>query len=108
MAPAQEKTPFGDVGLKGVHAKSPDEGNRAPTRAPLFPSCILEKMSLATRGSLFGMRLGRPLRLSTRIGEAFERNWATCQQLADEGTQQCGDQIFQGNCAISEPPSSRG
>jgi hypothetical protein len=30
----------------------------------------------------------RPLlRLGTRIGEAFERNWATCQQLADEGTQ---------------------
>ncbi len=72
------------LGLKGVHAKSRDEGNRAPTRAPLFPSCILEKMSLATRGSLCGMR--PLLRLGTRIGEAFERNWATCQQLADEGT----------------------
>jgi hypothetical protein len=73
------------LGLKGVHAKSPDEGNRAPTRVPLFPSCILEGMSRVTRGSLYGMR--PLLRLRTSIGEAFERNWATCQQLADEGTQ---------------------
>ena len=59
--------------------------NPAPARAPLFPSSILYKMSLATSGRLFGMR--PLLRLGTSIGDTFERNWATCQQLADEGTQ---------------------
>ena len=46
---------------------------------------MVDKMSLATRGRLFGMR--PLLRLGTSIGDTFERNWATCQQLADEGTQ---------------------
>ena len=46
---------------------------------------MLDKMSLATSGRLFGMR--PLLRLGTSIGDTFERNWATCQQLADEGTQ---------------------
>ena len=59
------------LGLKGVHAKNRDEGNRAPTRAPLFPSCILDKMSLATSGSLlvFGMR--PLLRLGTSISDSL-------------------------------------
>ncbi len=68
-----------------MHAKNQDDGKRTPTRAPLFPSCILDKMNLATSGRLFGMR--PLLRLGTSIGDAFVRNWATCQQLADAGTQ---------------------
>ena len=42
-------------------------------------------MRSVTRGSLFGMKLF--LDLNTSIGEAFKVNWATCQQLANEGTQ---------------------
>ncbi len=73
------------LGLTGAHAKNQDPRNLAPARAPVFPSSILGKMSLATSGRLFGMR--PLLRLGASIGDTFERNSATCQQLADEGTQ---------------------
>ncbi len=42
-------------------------------------------MRRVTGGSLVGME--PLLSLQTSIGEAFEVNWATCQQLADEGSQ---------------------
>jgi hypothetical protein len=73
------------VGLKGLHARNRDPSNPAPARTPLFPSSILNRMRSATRGSLFGMK--PLLRQNTSIGDTFTRNWATCQQLANEGTQ---------------------
>ena len=73
------------LGLKGVHAKNQDSRNPAPARTPLFPSSILDRMNLLPRDRLFGMK--PLLRLGTSIGDTFERNWATCQQLADVGTQ---------------------
>jgi hypothetical protein len=54
--------------------------NPAPARIPLFPATLLDKMRRATGGSLVGME--PPLCLQTSIGEAFEENWATCQQPA--------------------------
>ena len=53
------------------------------TRGIALCVCLLELPP-----DLYGMR--PLLRLGTSIGEAFERNWATCQQLADEGTQDHG------------------
>ena len=73
------------LGLKGVHAKNQDSRNPAPARTPLFPSSILDRMNLLPRDRLFSMK--PLLRLGTSIGDTFERNWATCQQLADVGTQ---------------------
>ena len=35
---------------------------------------------------LVGMEPLLSLQLEASIGEAFEVNWATCQQLADEGS----------------------
>ena len=45
------------------------------------------------------------LSLQTSIGEAFEVNWATCQQLADEGTQLDPTQI---ETPLNWPPERAG
>ena len=45
------------------------------------------------------------LSLQTSIGEAFEVNWATCQQLADEGSQRDPTQI---ETPLNWPPERAG
>ena len=70
-------------GLGKADARNQGTSNPAPARAriPLFPATLLDKMRRATGGSLVDME--PLLSLQTSIGEAFEVNWATCQQLAD-------------------------
>ena len=60
-------------------------------------------MRRATGGSLDGME--PLLSLQTSIGEAFEVNWATCQQLADEGSQRDPTQI---ETPLNWPPERAG
>ena len=75
----------------------------APARIPLFPAGLLDKMRRATGGSLSGMK--PLLSLQTSIGAAFEVNWATCQQMADEGTQLDPTQI---ETPLNWPPERAG
>ena len=60
-------------------------------------------MRRATGGSLVGME--PLLSLQTSIGEAFEVNWATCQQLANEGSQPDPTQI---ETPLNWPPERAG
>ena len=97
---ATSKCPVGRVacvidclwrGLGKADARNQGTSNPAPARIPLFPATLLDKMRRATGGSLVGME--PLLSLQTSIGEAFVINWATCQQLADEGSQRDPTQI---------------
>ncbi len=94
LTDATSKCPLGRVacgidcvwrGPGMADARNQGTSNPAPARIPLFPATLLNKMRRATGGSLVGME--PLLSLQTSIGEAFEVNWATCQQLADEGSQ---------------------
>ena len=70
---------------------------------PLFPATLIDMMRCATGGSLVGME--PLLSLRTNIGAAFEINWATCQQLADEGSQLDPTQI---KTPLNWPPGRAG
>ncbi len=74
-------------GLGKADARNQGTSNPAPARMPLFPATLLDKMRLATGGSESLVGMEPLLSLQTSIGEAFEVNWATCQQSADEGSQ---------------------
>ncbi len=92
-------------GLGKADARNQGTSNPAPraARIPLFPATLLDKMRRATGGSLVGM--GPLLSLQTSIGEAFEVNWATCQQSADEGSQPDPTQI---ETPLNWPPERAG
>jgi hypothetical protein len=98
---AEVRTTRRGIGSAEVRNQGPN--NQAPACIPLFPANLLDKMRRATGGSLFGMK--PLLSLQTSIGEAFEVNWATCQQLADEGTQLDPTQI---ETPLNWPPERAG
>ena len=112
IAAVVSKAPVGRVacvldctrrGIGSAEVRNQGPNNPAPARIPLFPASLLDRMRLATGGSLFGMK--PLLSLQTSIGEAFEVNWATCQQLADEGTQLDPTQI---ETPLNWPPEQAG
>ena len=94
ISAAVSKCPVGRVacvidcvrrGMGSAEVRNQGSSNQTPARIPLFPANILDKLRLTTGGSLVGMKSF--LRLQTSIGDAFEINWAACQQSANEGTQ---------------------
>ena len=94
ISAAVSKCPVGRVacvidcvrrGMGSAEVRNQGSSNPTPARIPLFPANILDKLRLTTGGSLVGMKSF--LRLQTSIGDAFEINWAACQQSANEGTQ---------------------
>jgi hypothetical protein len=72
------------------------------TAGLFFEACLTDE-DRQQGGSLFGMK--PLLALQTSIGAAFEVNWATCQQIADEGTQLDPTQI---ETPLNWPPERAG
>ncbi|MEI7747102.1 MAG: hypothetical protein WCJ28_06150, partial [Actinomycetota bacterium] len=89
------------IGSADVRNRGPN--NPTPAYIPLFPASLLDRMRRATGNSLVGMK--PLLALQTSIGAAFEVNWATCQQMADEGTQLDPTQI---ETPLNWPPERAG